>query len=154
MLDGPQILELMQHILYLYHVLYFAGRSKGRGYLLFIKCQALCLVFYICCFIQFSQLPVWLRVLSSLSPKVSEQMNGVTRTQLDKPQNQNKQESYHPNPIDSVRRLSRLKVFTAMKTVTQEGWLPLTEGQYLCHMAASTDFLRHVCLQECRMLCS
>lgn len=56
-----------------------------------------------------------------LIPKVSEQMNGVTRAQLDKPQNQNKQESYPPNPTDSVRRLSRPKVFTAMKTVTQEG---------------------------------
>lgn len=79
------------------------------------------IVFYICCFIQCSQLPIWLRVLSPLSPKVSEQMNGVTRAQLDKPQNQNKQESYPPNPTDSVRRLSRPKVFTAMKTVTQEG---------------------------------
>ena len=43
MLDGPQILQLIQYVLYLYHVLYFAGRTKGRGYLLFIKCQALCL---------------------------------------------------------------------------------------------------------------
>ena len=110
MLDGPQILELIQYVLYLYHVLYFAGRSKGRGYLLFIKCQALCLLFYICCFIPFLQLPIWLRVLSPLSPKVSEQTNGITRTQLDKPQNQNEQESYYPNPTASVRRLSRPSV--------------------------------------------
>lgn len=53
--------------------------------------------------------------------QVLEQMDGVTKTQLEDHQKQNQQDSYQTNPTAYVRRPPRPKVVSAVKTVTQGG---------------------------------